>query len=128
MEEAVKAVIATIRAEPGAFPGIVSLRLVRGSSQILALTRFPVTCTIEMPIANTKATLPLFRKVWAALDAKGITYTLHWGQATEFAPANASKMYGAAAITRWKKARTTLLGAVGKKTFRNTLSIAGGLT
>jgi hypothetical protein len=37
-------------------------------------------------------------------------------------------MYGAAAITRWKKARTTLLGTVGKKTFRNTLSIAGGLT
>lgn len=134
---AVRVVLATIRARTHAYPGIVSLRFVRGSSQFLALTRFPVTCTIELPIANTNETQALFQSVWDALDAEGITHTLHWGQANGLAPGEANraknaervdKMYGADAVARWKKARRTLLGATGAKTFRNVLSDACGLT
>ena len=126
--KAVPTIIAAIRARPHAYPGIVSLRFVRGSSQILAFTRFPVTCTIELPIANTDQSLPLFQGVWQALETAGVTYTLHWGQGSQLTPEKVIQMYGEDAVTRWKNARASLLGPSSKNTFRNVLSDAAGLT
>ena len=127
-EAAVKAVIGAIRARSVAFPGIVSVRFVRGSPQLLAQARFPVTCTIELPIGATNATLPLFRSVWKALDTAGVPFTLHWGQTSELTPADVVAKWGQPELDRWKTARFKLLGAVGSRTFRNVLSDTSGLT
>lgn len=126
--KAVKAVLKVIRARPRAFPGIVSLRFVRGSSQTLAFTRFPVTCTIELPIANDAATLPLFRAIWKALADAGIPHTLHWGQAAEFTAQRVEQGWGTDRVKRWKAARQKLLGPKGAATFCNAASKACGLT
>jgi hypothetical protein len=124
---AFRTVLGVIRARPRAHAGLVSARFVPASAATLAFTRFPVTCTIELPVAKEVATLPLFRGIWQALRQAGIPFTLHWGQACEFGVATVTEMYGAASVQGWREARETLLGPAGMALFRNALFDASGL-
>jgi hypothetical protein len=99
------------------YPGLLAFRWVKGSSAVLAFTRFATTCTIELPAAYSDDTANYYTAVWNALDAAGIPYTLHWGQMNNFSPARIRKMYGDAAVNRWIASRTRLLNAPSQAAF-----------
>jgi hypothetical protein len=90
------------------YPGLLAFRWVKGSQALMAFTKYPVTCAIELPAAFADSTLAYYDAVWNALEAAGIDYTLHWGQLNNFTPDRVSRMYGAARQT-WIDARNRLL-------------------
>jgi hypothetical protein len=109
------------------WPGIVAARFVKGSRASLAFTRFPTTCTIELPGAASGRTLEAYERIWDDLESRRIKFTLHWGQILRWDPARLRKAYGAARVDAWLRARRSFLGPVGRRTFANGLLINCGL-
>ena len=103
--------------EVNAYPGLLAFRWVKGSSALLAFTKFATTCTIELPAAYSNDTQTYYAAAWNALDAAGIPFTLHWGQMNNFSPAGVRKMYGDAAVNQWIASRTQLLDAASQAAF-----------
>lgn len=124
---ALEVVLKAVRRPARAFAGLIGVRFVPRSSATLGFTRFPVTCTIELPAGNDRRILRLYRKIWEALQDEGIPFTLHWGQAAAFDRLSVEAMYGTERVRSWKEARRTLLGAHGAWRFRNGLLDAAGL-
>jgi hypothetical protein len=109
------------------FGATVALRYVRASPALLALTRFsPVTCTLELPAVGTPRSAEAFRRIWAELDARGITYTLHWGQVLPDTSTWLRRAFGLR-LEDWIAARRELLGPTGRRTFANELLERYGL-
>jgi FAD/FMN-containing dehydrogenase len=94
--------------EMQSYPGLLAFRWVKGSNAVLAWTRFPTTCTIELPAAYSDKTTAYYEAVWNGLTAAAIPYTLHWGQMNNFTPERIQAMYGAARNT-WVANRQKLL-------------------
>lgn len=107
------------------YAGVLAFRFVRRSAGTLAFTRFPVTCTIEIPGANSHATESYYRDVFDAFFRRGIPVTAHWGQITRFGP-EIMRAYGSDA-DRWRRARTELLSAAMQEVFDHPILEACGL-
>lgn len=123
--DALEVVLAAQRAA-GPFAGLIALRFVRGSAATLAFTRFPMTCTIELPGAETRDTLRFFDATFEALEREGIPHTFHWGQVGNYSPEKVLAMYGSARVESWKGARAFLLDAPARAVFTNEfLSLCG---
>lgn len=110
------------------FAGMIALRFVKASRATLAFTRFrDTTCTIELPMAGSPRSREALERIWAALDAAGITYTLHWGQCLPASGAWVRKAHGAA-VDAWLAARARLLPTpAGRRMFANELLERYGL-
>ena len=111
----------------GPFGGVFAFRFVKKSDALLAFTKFPYTCTIELPGVFSNRSDQFFQRVWAELDNAGIDYTLHWGQVNNFTPARVRKMYGDAAVNQWIQSRNTLLNAQMRKVFSSPFLESCGL-
>jgi hypothetical protein len=98
------------------YAGLLAFRYVKGSNALLAFTKFPTTCTIELPAAYADSTLAFYNAVWQGLDSAGIPYTLHWGQMNNFTPGRVRNMYGAA-VDIWTTSRNTLLDPPSRAVF-----------
>src|SRR5687768_3927244 len=91
-------------------PLILSHRFVKGTNALLGFTRFDTTVVMEMDAVNTSQTRAYFERVWDALDAAGIPFTLHWGKYNTFlTPARVRSRYGDAAVEQWLASRKILL-------------------
>jgi hypothetical protein len=105
-----------------AFGAPTAFRWVKASSQTLSYSPFaPITCHIEMPGIDAARTREGYRRIWAALDAAGLKYTCHWGQALPIGPGWVTAAYGRARINRWLAARRSFLSPAGLWMFGNTL-------
>lgn len=110
-----------------AFPGLVSVRFVRGSQATLAFTKFsPTSVTIELPGAAGPRTLDFYNAAWARLDRENVPFTLHWGQYGDFTQERVRRMYGDAVDT-WKAQRGGLLSPAGLHLFSNDWLERAGL-
>jgi FAD/FMN-containing dehydrogenase len=103
----------------GPFAGFIAMRFVRGSDATLAFTRFPMTCTIELPGADTRDTRRFFDATFDGLERAGIPHTLHWGQVGNYSPQKVVQMYGQGRVDSWKNARAFLLDAPAREVFAN---------
>jgi len=122
---AVDAILAVAADYP--FAGTVALRYVKASPALLALTHFaPTTCTIELPSLGSERTQQAFERIWAELDNRGLTYTLHWGQSLRPEPAFIRRAFGTR-VDDWLSARRNFLGPSGRRTFANDLLVDSGL-
>jgi hypothetical protein len=108
------------------FPGLFGLRFVKRSSALLAFTRFDTTCTIEMTGAGGSRTLNFYDRAWAALEARGIPFTQHWGKINNIQRSNICERWGDSAAG-WLAARRAFLGPNGRAMFANELLTACGL-
>lgn len=105
-----------------AFGAPTAFRWVKASAQTLSYSPFlPITCHIEMPGIDAARTREGYRRIWAALDAAGLKYTCHWGQALPISPAWVTAAYGRPRINRWLAARRSFLSPAGLWMFGNTL-------
>lgn len=132
--EDVIAALEIILQECHAFPflGIITLRYVKGSPALLAVTPYaPITCMIEIPSVNTSHTRKALQRIWSALEKSDIKFTYHWGQCqpTNLPPENRLErlrlVYGDR-VERWLKARGSFLSAAGRL-FSNPLLEQSGL-
>jgi hypothetical protein len=118
LEDTVRALdVMTSLPEVNDYPGLLAFRWVKGSSALLAFTKFATSCAIELPSAFSNRTTNYYTALWAALDAAGIPYTLHWGQMNNFTPARVRTMYGDAAVDQWIASRNQLLDAPSRAVF-----------
>jgi hypothetical protein len=125
---AIRVISQTARASN--FPGVVAARFVRPTQATLGFTRFePLSCTIELPGAASDSTRECYHRIFEALDAAGITFTLHWGQYGDFSAARMRKMYGDAKVASWMRAREALLATPAQRAmFSNAFLHGCGLT
>lgn len=111
-----------------AFPGILGLRWVKKTSAILGFTRFPITCVLELDGIDSALTNQFLERVWNALDAAGIPYTMHWGKVNfGLNPSRIRQMYPDEAVDTWLKARHQLLDAQTRAVFTNEFMEKCGL-
>lgn len=129
---ALDVILSTIGDEQSAgrpFLGPVALRFVKGSSALLAFTRFPVTCCIELPSARATWSRDVLESIWRALDQANIPYTLHWGQENDLDAPRVRAKYSVGNVNRWIAARGKVLSTpISKAVFTNALGQRCGLT
>ncbi|WP_394842147.1 FAD-binding protein [Pendulispora brunnea] len=107
--------------------GFPAIRYVKGSDATLAFTNFsPTACTIELPSAGSPRTLEAFHRVWDELRARGIRFTMHWGQMMRENREWIEYGHGAR-VEEWLAARQSLLGATGQRAFGSDWLTACGL-
>jgi hypothetical protein len=102
---------------------------VKGTKATLGFTKFAATCVLELDAVNVPETRNYVKAVWAALEAAGINFTLHWGKFNTYLTGpRVEKMYGTAAVNQWKASRATLLESADvSRAFDNTFIKNAGL-
>jgi len=111
----------------GPFAAIVALRYIKGSSGLLAFTRFPETCIVDLDGILSDRTLRFYALVWEAFEDAGIPFTLHWGKVNDYLnAARVRRMYGDA-VDQWLQSRHTLLDTPSRQVFTNTFLERCGL-
>ncbi len=105
------------------YPGMFGLRYVQKSNALMAFTRFDTTCTIEMTGAGSRRTLEFYDRAWAALDARKIPYTQHWGKVHHITSKDIRQRWGGA-VDEWLAARRAFLSPKGRAMFSNDLLTA----
>ena len=126
VDEVVRIILEVAQATP--FPGIVALRYVKQSKATLAFTRFPVTCTIEIPSSLCQETQLFYQDLWKRLDLENIDYTFHWGQCNNLDEGCIRKRWPEADINAWLEARSKVLRtAAQRQLFSNAFMQTCGL-
>ncbi|GAA0562167.1 FAD-binding protein [Chitinophaga japonensis] len=110
----------------GPFAGLFAFRYVKQSRALLAFTRFPYTCVIELDAAFSATTYAFYSEVWKELDRNNIPYTFHWGKVNELTPARLKKMYGDS-VVQWKASRSQLMDPQALAVFTNPVIQQWGL-
>ncbi|MES2894017.1 MAG: FAD-binding protein [Bacteroidota bacterium] len=123
---AVLDLLMNLQPEVNLYAGVISYRWVKQCRALLGWTKFPVTATIEFNASHNNRTMAFYRRVWKELELRGIHYTLHWGQMSEFNPALLRKMYGNS-IDQWKECRNRLMSEQSKAVFTNNFMLRAGL-
>jgi hypothetical protein len=110
------------------FPGAFALRFVKGSQALLAFTKFPATCVLEMDGVDSDISNSFFQKVWDRLEELSIPYTLHWGKMNfNLNEQRIKNMYSEDAVSKWINTRNQLLDDATKKVFTNSFMQQCGL-
>lgn len=109
------------------FPGVIALRYVKKSDALMAFTRYPQTCIIDLDAVDNQTARNFFRNSWRALDERDIPYTLHWGKANELTADSLRKMYGEDLDT-WLNIRRNLLDEKSRRTFSSPFTDQCGLS
>ena len=109
------------------FPGLISLRYVKGSDALLAFTRFDTSAVLEIDSIYSEESMQYLRTVWQQLDAGNIPYTLHWGKLNELDAQTVRKMYGNS-VDQWIAARQRLLDDSSREVFSNQFIEQVGLS
>ena len=97
------------------YAGIIACRFVQQSKALLAFTRFPTTCTIELPGVKNANTQKFYDATYARLFASDIPVTAHWGQIYPKGDQILSA-YGTN-LHRWLAARRALLSPAMQSVF-----------
>ncbi len=106
-------------ARRGSFPGFIGIRYIKRSRALLAFTKFDMTCTVELQGAFSSLSQTVYDRIWSALEAARIPYTLHWGQMNNFTPPRVRAMYGPA-VDQWLASRRSLLTPQAQRLFSST--------
>jgi FAD/FMN-containing dehydrogenase len=129
LEEAGRAVDAILnihdRSRP--FPGVIALRYVKKSEALLAFTKFPMTCIIDLDGVDNRSSRQFFRRAWKELENQNIPFTVHWGKANKLTPEKLQTVYGDELQT-WLNVRRNLLGDQGCRVFSSPFTDQCGLS
>jgi FAD/FMN-containing dehydrogenase len=110
----------------GPFLGLFAFRFIKKTNATLGFTKFDHTCVFELDGAFSPKTSKFFKDAWAALEAAGIPFTMHWGKVNELNFTRLQKMYGANLDT-WLRARKEILDTETMKVFNNAIMQQWGL-
>jgi hypothetical protein len=111
----------------GPFPGLFSLRFVKGSSALLAFTRFPETAVVELDGVQSDQTTNFYKKTFKAFESLGIPFTLHWGKVNDYLTAARVRRMYEDRVERWIAARHKILSEKMRPVFTNAFMERCGL-
>lgn len=127
-------VLTKLTRDEGPIPGIFAMRFVKKSKGLLAFTKFPVTCMIEIDGIQWKKSDGIMsledysKRMIEVLKANNIPFTIHWGKNANWGFPNLAKhMYGNNA-TKWMEIRSALLSKEMAKVFSNNFIETIGLS
>lgn len=103
----------------GPFGVVVALRFVAGSDGLLAFTKFAPTCIVDLDGVLSDRTQRYYELAWAACEAQGIPFTLHWGKSNEYLNVDRLRAVYGPAVDGWLEARHRLLDAPARAVFTN---------
>jgi FAD/FMN-containing dehydrogenase len=110
------------------FGAPLAFRYLRASDALLAPTwHSPTACAMEMPGIDSDLAAKAHQLIFAALAAKGIPATYHWGQQGPYNNKSIIDGYGSDRVNRWLAARRNFLSPPGRAMFSNPLLTACGL-
>ena len=110
----------------GPFSGIFSYRYVKQTKALFGFTIFEHTCVVELDGVDNATTNRFYDKVWNELIVRNIPHTFHWGKISNLRPADIRRIYGSA-VTKWIKARNTILPVDALEIFNTPLLKEWGL-
>ena len=125
-KQATEIIISTAKDYP--FPGLIALRYVKQSNALLAFTKYPISCAIELPAAYSSRSIEFYKKVLTNFETQGISYTLHWGQYNDYLTLDKLKASYGDAVDKWIASRKAFLPTTGQKTFSNAMIRKFGLS
>ena len=118
-------VLTKLTRDEGPIPGIFAMRFVKKSDGMLAFTKFPVTCMIEIDGIQWKESDGIMslkkysERMIQVLQANNIPFTIHWGKNAQWGFPNLVKhMYGDNA-DKWMEIRSALLTNEMAQVFSN---------
>ena len=118
-------VLSRVTIDDGPIPGIFAMRFVKKSEALLACTKFPSTCMIEIDGIQWEESDKLISlkeysdRMINALKQNNIPFTIHWGKNARWDhPGLARHMFGND-IDVWKQARAQLLSPRMQRVFSN---------
>lgn len=127
-------VLTKLTRDEGPIPGIFAMRFVKKSDGLLAFTKFPVTCMIEIDGIQWKESDGIMslekysERMIEVLQANNIPFTIHWGKSAQWGfPNLVQHMYGANA-DKWMEIRSALLSSEMAKVFSNKFLETIGLS
>jgi hypothetical protein len=127
---AVRTVITTLQAQAEAgrnLLGGIGVRFAPQTNALLGMNVHRMNTYIEFPSLNSSQTSAIHDAVWSALRTANIPFTCHWGQEYGMDAASVEAYFGDR-VSRWKRARATLLGTTqARAVFSNPLLAAVGL-
>ena len=109
------------------FPGVLSIRYVKGTKAMMGFTHFEKTCVMELDGVDSGLSRAFYQSIWDRLEELSIPYTLHWGKInTNLSADRVKKMYGAN-VDKWIAIRHQLLDEPVRKVFTNKFMEKCGL-
>ena len=127
-------VLSKLTIDEGPIPGIFAMRFVKKSKGLLAFTRFPTTCMLEIDGIQWKGNRNLIsletyaKRMIEVLQQNNIPFTIHWGKnaAWNF-NGLATHMYGTD-VAQWLEYRSALLSPEMATVFSNQFIDTLGLS
>ena len=111
--------------DEGPIPGIFALRFVKQTKATIGMTKFPITCMIEIDGVLWKKTRKIMsleeysRRMIEVLQDNNIPFTIHWGKNSDWKfPGLVDHMFGNKA-KEWKRQRSSLLSSEMQNLFSN---------
>ena len=134
-KDSVKAleVLSQLTKDEGPIPGIFAMRFIKKSDALLAFSKFPFTCMIEIDGIQWKKSKKLMsleeytKRMIEVLRENDILFTIHWGKNADWGfPKLAEHMFQDDAET-WMEHRSALLSKGMAKVFSNDFLKTAGL-
>ncbi len=120
-------VLIHLNAQMGPVPLVFGVRYVRKSQALLAMNRWDVTAVVSIDGIHNRSSLSFLRAIPAAMDARGIQFTQHWGKTNGYTLQRVKTRFGAD-YDAWIAARHQLLpNAADRTLFTNEYMVARGL-
>jgi len=93
-------------------PGMIAVRIVKGTQATIGFTRFPQTVIVEIDGVQYKEFNKHLELICNSLQNSKLDFTLHWGKNANWKPELVKYMYGSPGksyLKDWNKARRKLL-------------------
>lgn len=108
---------------------VFACRYVRKSDALLAFTKFPINCVIDIDGVYSKRTVSFLNATWSRLEREAIDYAWHWGKLNGYTASNIRRRFGENNIETWLQQRDRLLSTdANKQVFSNPFTRRLGLT
>jgi hypothetical protein len=121
--------------DEGPVPGIFAMRFIKKSEALLAFSKFPITCMLEIDGIQWEKSNKLMSleeystRMIEVLTENNIPFTLHWGKNAAWGfPKLSEIMYGSDAIEKWMEIRSAFLTEEMAEVFSNDFLETIGLS
>jgi hypothetical protein len=112
--------------ETVAIASVFSMRFVKGSAGLMAFTKFPTTCILELDGVRNKDNENFIKLIPPKLRANNIPFTFHWGKDNPMNKTMVKEMYGNN-LKQWVAQRSRLLAPQEAEVFRSIYTDGLGL-
>ena len=91
-------------------PAIFAVRFVKQSKALMAFTRFPITCVLEIDAVSSDKLIRFTRQIPSKFREKGIPFTFHWGKNNPLDKDMVLEIYGNDFV-EWQKQKSKIMNS-----------------